>query len=99
MKISKNEFYKKIAENNFGPVNNEEPGVTQCANCSFSTESDEWLNSKEAANYLRISEKTLRNLTSLGKVPYYKFGRKNLYIKSELRKLIVPAHEGRTNGN
>ncbi len=52
---------------------------------------EEWLNSVEAANYLRISIKTLMNLSSNGTVPYYKFGRLNRYKKSELAKLIKPA--------
>ena len=59
---------------------------------SFKLE-EEWLTSKEAAHYLKISTKTLMNLSSNGQVPYHKFGRLNRYRKSELAKLITPAFE------
>ncbi|MEQ1722680.1 MAG: helix-turn-helix domain-containing protein [Pseudobdellovibrio sp.] len=59
---------------------------------SFKLE-EEWLNSAEAADYLRISIKTLMNLSSNGTIKYYKFGRLNRYIKSELAKLITPAFQ------
>ncbi len=47
-----------------------------------------FLNSKEASIVMGISEKQLRNLTSLGVVPYYKFGRLNRYKLDELIALI-----------
>lgn len=48
----------------------------------------EWFNTKEAADYLRISIGTLRNWTSAGKIPYCKIGRSNRYKVSELRDLL-----------
>jgi excisionase family DNA binding protein len=44
----------------------------------------EWMNTKEAAKYLSISKSRLHNLTSSGKVPFYKFGRSNRFRTEEL---------------
>lgn len=54
----------------------------------------EWFTSSEAADYLGISTRTLMNLTSNGKVPYYKFGRRNRYQKDELRNLLLLQRRG-----
>jgi excisionase family DNA binding protein len=54
----------------------------------------EWLTSREAAEYLKISVGTLLNLTSRGAVPFYKFGRRNRYLKSELRRLLLGQKRG-----
>jgi excisionase family DNA binding protein len=43
-----------------------------------------WLNSEEAAGYLKVSVPQLFNLTSTGNLPYYKLGRSNRYMKTEL---------------
>ena len=56
---------------------------------SLANEDGEWLTTEEAANYLRVSADSLRNLTSSGQVPYYKLQRRNRYRKSELRELIL----------
>lgn len=66
--------------------------VNETSSFSFKLE-EEWLNSKEAAEYLRISIKTLMNLSSNGTIKYHKFGRLNRYRKSELAQLIKPAFE------
>lgn len=58
----------------------------------------QWLDSNEAANYLRISVKTLMNLTSNGEIPFYKFGRRNRYLKDELDCLLLQNKRGK-NGN
>lgn len=58
----------------------------------------EWLNSQEAADFLRISKKTLMNLTSNGKVPFYKFGTRNRYQKEQLNQLLLQNKRGQ-NGN
>jgi hypothetical protein len=55
---------------------------------------EEWMDSNEAARYLRISTKSLMNLTSNGKVIYYKFGRRNRYLLSDLRKLLFSQKRG-----
>lgn len=47
-----------------------------------------WLNSEQAAVYLGVSVETLRNLVCNGQIPYYKFGRRNRYILSELDQLL-----------
>nr|BFD65318.1 hypothetical protein HAGR004_03400 [Bdellovibrio sp. HAGR004] len=54
----------------------------------------EWMSSKEAAAYLRISPATLRNLTSNGKIPYHKLERRNRYRTSDLRDLLLRNKRG-----
>lgn len=53
-----------------------------------------WLSSSQAAKYLSISNATLRNLASNGKIPYYKFGRRNRYCVYELDKMIIMEPRG-----
>ena len=45
-----------------------------------------YLSRKEAAEYLRMSPKTLQNCPK--NIPYYKFGNLVLYIKEELDEII-----------
>jgi excisionase family DNA binding protein len=67
-------------------------------------DSADWLNSEEAAEYLRILKKDgspcvmrLRNLVSQGRLPFYKpFGRL-LFKRSELAKLIETSRQGVLN--
>lgn len=65
--------------------------------CSLTTE--EWLTTKEAAMYLKISEAALRNLASRRKIIYYKFFRSNRYKKSELNQLLSANKRGVLYGN
>ena len=58
----------------------------------------EWMTTPEAAILLGISEKTLLNLSSNGKVPYYKFQRRNRYLRSELLKLLLATKRGGFHG-
>lgn len=48
-----------------------------------------WMNSKEAAEYMRISTASLRNMVSNGKLPFYKLGRRLRFIESELKNAIL----------
>ena len=59
----------------------------------------DWLTSSEAAEYLGISIARLMNLTSNGKVPYYKLGRSNRYLLSELNALLMSQPKGDRHGN
>lgn len=59
----------------------------------------EWLSVSEAAEYLRISEGSLRNLTSNGKIPFYKLGRRVRYLKAELKALLLSNRKGVLYGN
>lgn len=54
----------------------------------------EWLNSEEAANFLRISVKALRNMTSNGQLPFYKLGRRNRFRKDELEAQLLSKRRG-----
>jgi excisionase family DNA binding protein len=67
--------------------------------CSLTTEYREWLTSAEAAQYLGVSPSQLMNLTSSGRVPYYKLGRSNRYLVSELRELLMSHPKGERHGN
>ena len=58
----------------------------------------EWLTTKEAADYLRISSKCLFNLASNGKVPYFKFGRRNRFLLSNLKDLLLAQPRGDSYG-
>ena len=49
---------------------------------------ESWLDSEEAALFLKIDVGTLRNLVCNGTIPHYKFGRFNRYLKSELDMLL-----------
>ena len=49
---------------------------------------NEWMDSNEAAEFLRISVETLWNLTSNGLVPFYKLGRRNRYKRKDLENLL-----------
>ena len=66
--------------------------------CSLKIEYKEWLTSIEVACYLGISVSKLMNLTSQGKVPYYKFCRNNRYQKKELNDLLLSQPRGVRNG-
>jgi len=80
------------------PSHRDNNPTTPSGSCSLTIES-EWMNSEEAAAYLRISPYQLRNLTSNGRVPYYKFGRSNRYLRRELRELLLGQARGGSNGN
>ena len=54
----------------------------------------EFMDSAEAAEFLRISEAQLRNMASRGGLPYYKFGARNRYSRNELRQLILKNKRG-----
>jgi excisionase family DNA binding protein len=58
----------------------------------------EFLTTEEAAEYLGISAATLRNLCSDGKVPYYKWQRRNRYKTDELRILLLTTKRGGSYG-
>jgi excisionase family DNA binding protein len=55
---------------------------------------DNWFTTKEASNYLRLNVKSLLNEVSMGNVPYYKLGRRNRYLKSELDQLLLRNFRG-----
>ncbi len=57
-------------------------------------EGSEWLDTVEAAKFLRVSVATLRNMTSNGLIPYYKLGRRNRYKRSDLRSLLLQNRRG-----
>lgn len=59
----------------------------------------EWFNSAEAAEFLGISEASLRNMVTLRKIIPYKLGRRNRYKFEDVRNLIEPQRIGAYYGN
>lgn len=59
----------------------------------------EWMDSVQAAAYLSLSVGSLRNMTSNGHIPYYKFGNRNRYRTEELRELLLSETKGERNGS
>jgi excisionase family DNA binding protein len=55
---------------------------------------EEWLTTDEAAEYLKISPASLRNMTSNGQVPFYKLARRNRYLKAELKAMLLKEKRG-----
>lgn len=51
-------------------------------------EIQEWLTTEEAALYLKITPATLRNMVWEQAIPYYKLGRRNRFLKSELFQFL-----------
>lgn len=63
---------------------------------SLKTEKDdEWLTTVEAAEYFKLSVGSFRNLVSDGHIPHYKLGRRNRYLRCELRNLLSADARGR----
>ena len=65
---------------------------------SLETEHNKVLTTEEAANYLRVSVGTLRNMTSDGLVPYTKLGSRNRYFLNELQELLRSNRKGGSYG-
>ena len=90
---------------------NTKKGCAACANCicndatsaleasTSSLKTEEWLDTKQAAIFLRMTVGALRNMTSNGHIPYYKLGRRNRYRMSELRSLLLSQKRGVNYGN
>ncbi len=66
---------------------------------SSSLKIEEFMTTEEASIFLRISKASLLNLSSNGKVPYYKFQRRNRYLKTDLLGLLLSTRKGAPNGN
>lgn len=58
-----------------------------------------FLTTRQAAAFLGVSQGRLRNLTSMGLVPYYKLRRSNRYCQMELRALVTSEPRGIRRGN
>jgi excisionase family DNA binding protein len=56
-----------------------------------------WLDTKEAAAYLRLPVGSLRNMTSNGSVKFYKLQGRNRYLKDDLDKLLLSNQRGGYN--
>ena len=55
-----------------------------------------WLNSNEAAQYLRVTPAALRVMVYRGILKPYKLGRRSRFKKIELKRLIESSHSKET---
>ncbi len=69
------------------------------SNDDSSLKTEIWLNTKQAAEFLGITEGSLRNMVCLRKVRYFKRGSRNRYLLDDLRELITPALKEEISGN
>ncbi len=60
---------------------------------------EEWLDTTQAAAYLKLTVGALRNMTSNGQVPYHKLGKRNRYRVDDLRQLLLSQKRGVIYGN
>ena len=58
---------------------------------------DTWWNSKQTAQYLKISVGQLMNMCSDKKIIYYKLGRSNRYKKEDLDRFLLNSKQGTVN--
>jgi excisionase family DNA binding protein len=66
--------------------------LLQNGNCSLKTEYDDedrFLNAREAGEYLGVPYQSILNMTSNGKLRHYKLGRRNRYLRSDLKRLLL----------
>ncbi len=69
--------------------------ISLVVNLERSLKTNGWMDTIEAANFLRISVKALRNKTSNGQLPFYKLGRSNRYRKDELETVLLSQKRGK----
>jgi excisionase family DNA binding protein len=68
---------------------------SETGDSSSLTSTQEWLTTREAADYLGLSTGSLLNMTSNGKIPHYKLGlRRNRYRVADLRELLLAQKRG-----
>lgn len=58
-----------------------------------------WFSTLQTASYLDLSVQAVLNMTSNGKLPYYKLGRRNRYKKSDLDMILEANRKGPLYGN
>lgn len=93
------DFLKECMNSNNVRDTSYEHNCNTCCEGSLKSENAEWLTTEQAAKYLCLPVGTVRNLTSNGKIPYYKLGRLNRYLCEDLRKLLLKQKRGANYGN
>lgn len=58
-----------------------------------------WLDTRQASEYLGISETALRIMVCRRKIKYHKLGMRNRYLLDDLREAIAPSQKAVLNGN
>ena len=66
---------------------------------SNSIKNEVWLDTKQAAEYLGISETALRIMICRRKIKYHKLGIRNRYLLDDLREAICPSQKDVISGN
>ena len=89
---------KVKTSNNFNFIAKRSDSVVQ-NDQSSSLKIEEWMTTEEAAEFLRVPAASLLNLSSNGKVPFYKWQRRNRYLKSDLLGLLLSTKRGTPNGS
>ena len=50
-----------------------------------------WMTTSEAAQYLRISNSSIKTMVYRGQIRVHKLGRRNRFLREELDRLITPS--------
>ena len=93
-------YDEKNNENTYSSCNCQSPysfDIKEDSSCSLTNR--EWLTTQEAADYLRVSPGVIRNLSSEGKIPYFKLGKRNRYHVKTLREFLFKQMKGDSYGN
>jgi excisionase family DNA binding protein len=75
-------------------VHSQGAALTQSARQESGLFDNEWLNTEQAAKFLGIPVASLRNMTSNGRVRYYKLGCRNRYRLLDLHGLLLSEKRG-----
>lgn len=101
MKPTKN--MERIRSNNSQLEGDSQEGNLQISKADdgqfFENQRDVWLTTEEAAEYLRVSVGSLRNMVSYGQIPYYKLMGRNRYKLQDLKNLLIQSKLGGPHGN
>lgn len=66
---------------------------------SSPVKNDVWLDTRQASEYLGISETALRIMVCRRKIKYHKLGMRNRYLLDDLREAIAPCRKMVLDGN
>jgi excisionase family DNA binding protein len=74
--------------------------VNNHESCSLTTEYEDnrFLTAREAAEYLSVPYASVLNMSSSGQLPYYKLGKRNRYLVSDLKQLLLSERRGPEGG-
>ena len=87
----------KVGKNNAG---NQDKMTVRGPFGSLKTEyaDDRFLTARETAEFLSVPYQSVLNMSSMGKLPYYKLGKRNRYLVSDLKQLLLSERRGPEGG-